>query len=124
MSQVQWKAFERAMVWKNWYIYLIWMNCAGSLIKRSCWTRLAYISTLGGFFWAGVDKQGFIQAVLLMSVFWTKTEFSNVVDGRWGRQGAVSSAADSYRSLSGGSWGKSHERFWPFYIWEQMNSLR
>ena len=56
--------------------------------------------------------QGFIQTVLLMSVFWTKIEFSNVVKCRRGCQGAVSSAADSQRSLNGGSWGKVHERVW------------
>ena len=40
------------------------------------------------------NLQGFIQAVLL-SIFWTKVEFLNVVKCRWGSQGAVSSATDS-----------------------------
>ena len=39
--------------------------------------------------------QGFNQAILLISVFWTKIEFLNVAKCRWGSQGTVSSAADS-----------------------------
>ena len=35
--------------------------------------------------------QGFIQTVLLMSVLWTKIEFSNVLKCSWGPQGAESS---------------------------------
>ena len=42
-----------------------------------------------------IHQQGFMQAVLLKSVFWTKIEFSNVVKCIWGSQGAVSPATDS-----------------------------
>ena len=48
-----------------------------------------------GNIWVKDIILGFIQAVLLMSVFWTKIEFSNVVKSRWGSQGALSSAKDS-----------------------------
>ena len=44
---------------------------------------------------ASFPIQGFIQAVLLMSIFWTKIEFSNVVKCSWASQCAVSSVTDS-----------------------------
>ena len=36
-----------------------------------------------------------MEAILLMSAFWTKIEFLNVVKCKWGSWGAVSSATDS-----------------------------
>ena len=62
--------------------------------------------------------QGFIQAALLLPIFWCKIEFSNVVKYKKRSQGAVSSTIDSEWSLGAGSRGKAPERFWPFYIWK------
>ena len=59
--------------------------------------------------------QGFIQAVLLMSLFWSKIEFLNIIKCRWGSQDPLSSARDSYWNLSRGSQGKTSEG--------QINSL-
>ena len=53
------------------------------------------IPNLPEWFALYVPIQGFIQAVLLISVFWTKIEFSNVVKSSWGCQGAASSTIDS-----------------------------
>ena len=64
-----------------------------------------------------LQKQAFIQTILLMSVFLGKIEFSNVLKCRWGSQGAASSATDSWQNPDGGSWGKTPEKFWSFYIW-------
>ena len=44
----------------------------------------------------------------------TKIEISNGVRCWGGFQGAVSSAADSWRNLGGGSRSKPPKRFWPF----------
>ena len=51
--------------------------------------------------------------------FSTKIEFSKVMKCRWGSQGAVSSATDSWQSIrgEGGSGDKVPEKFWPFSIW-------
>ena len=45
--------------------------------------------------------KGFIQTVLLMSVFWTKIEFSNVLKCSWGSQGAESSQQIHSETLVG-----------------------
>ena len=49
--------------------------------------------------------------------FWTKIEFLNVVQCRWGFQSDIGSATDSQLSLGGVSQGKASERFCTFYIW-------
>ena len=61
--------------------------------------------------------QAFIQAVSLMSVFWTKIEFSNVARHNLGSQGVLSSATGSWWSPGGGSESKSPEILRPVYIW-------
>ena len=67
--------------------------------------------------------QAFIQAVLLMSIFWTKIEFSNDVKCRLGSWGGVSSITSSWWSPARGSgsekiWKKFPWKFfWPFCIW-------
>ena len=56
--------------------------------------------------------------------FWTKTEFSNVVKGRWGSRGVVSSRTVSWWSLGGSSGGKVPENVWLFYIWKTNKQLK
>lgn len=51
----------------------------------------------------------------------------NVVKCRWGSQGAVSSATDSWQSLGEGSWGTASERYlegkWIAYKRRKLVSL-
>ena len=55
-----------------------------------------------------------------MSVFWTKTEFSNVVKSKRGSQGAVTSAKDSQRCLVGVSQGNPLKGFCLFISGSQI----
>ena len=73
-----------------------------------------------------LDWQGFIQAVLFMSVFEQRLSFQMiyfkknhheiVVKCRWGSGGALSSAVSSWPSHGAGSGGKDAEKVWSFYI--------
>ena len=69
--------------------------------------------------------QAFIQAVLLMSIFWTKTEFSNDVKCRLGSWGGVSSITSSWWSPARGSGSKVPEKFFGLFVsGGQINSLK
>ena len=69
--------------------------------------------------------QAFIQAVLLMSIFWTKIEFSNNVKCRLGSWGGVSSIMSSWWSPARGSGSKVPEKFFGLFVsGGQINSLK
>ena len=42
---------------------------------------------------------------------------------RWGSGGAVSSVVGSWQSFGTSSRGKSHEKFWSFYVWRAKKYL-
>ena len=78
--------------------------------------------------------QGFIQAVLIMSVFegrlrfrmsyFIKDENKIILQWMWRSRGTVIFVAGPWQSLSGGSGGKASERFYLFHKWKVNNSLK
>lgn len=68
--------------------------------------------------------EGIIQAVLLITVFGTKIEFSNLVKCRWRSRGVVNSATCSWWSLGEGSGVKRLKHFSLFTSGGQKESLK
>ena len=58
-------------------------------------------------------------------MFYFKTKDSEIiVEYKWGSAGAISSAVSSWRTLAGGSGGKSSDKFWSFYIRRANKQLK
>ena len=53
-----------------------------------------------------------------------KNDHEIIVKCKWGSGYAVSSAAGSWLSPGGVSGGKTHENFWPFFIFRTNEKLK
>ena len=115
---------------KQYYITNIYINCHSVVPLKWKIETLVTVELVKVEQWKPKSDQGFIQAVLLMSVFeirlsfqmlyFVKDDHKTILKWSWGSGVTVSFAAGPWQSSSGESGGRPC----PFYVWKVNKGLK